>query len=235
MHTSYEIVTHVDCKTDSDEILSILNKISKGILKNDLKLINYYQEMPISYGTIEIEECGEGVIDLFVHQKQTVVIMHQKQTIIKSKHFPDGLSVHAIAKQVNIKKSYVSLGGFVYASNKAERRDAIRVKLQEKIPVTIKANSGMFTGVLDDISVGGVKIKDSDLSTVPGNAVLEIKLPECVISMPGTFIRESVNENGRFYVFTVKPDARAETLISKMIYARQVELINMLNEQFLHG
>lgn len=235
MQSLYEVFTRVDGKSDSDEILSRLTDISTCRLNNDLKLVNYYQEMPISYGTVEIDECGGGVLELTAHQNQTVVIAHQKQTILKSKHFPDGLSVHAIAEKFNINKSYVVLGRFAYVSLKAERRDSVRVRMQENIAVTIKADSGTYMGTLVDISVSGIKVKESGLPSDPANTVLEIPFPEGKITLSGTFLREKINENGHFHIFTFKPDAHAEVVISKMIYARQVEIIQMLKDQVLVG
>jgi hypothetical protein len=235
MHGLYEIITRADNQADSDEILSILTDISTGRLKNDLKLVNYFQEMPISYGIMDIDECTGGTIELTAHQNQTVVIAHQKQTILKSRHFPDGMSVHAIAENVNIKNSYVMLGRFAYVSVNAERRNAIRVRLQEKIAVSITTAGATYTGTLADISVSGVKVTDSDLPSNPGNAVLGISFPGERLSLPGTFLRERINENGHFHVFTVEPDTHAETVISKLIYVRQVEIIQMLKDQMSLG
>ena len=210
-----------------------MTDISNRRLNNDLKLVNYYQEIPISYGMVVIDECSGGALELTVHQNQAAVVAHQKQTIIKSKHFPDGLSVHAIAEKVNVKKSYVVLGRFAFATIKAERRTAVRVRVQESISVTFNIDSATYTGILEDISVGGVKVKKSDLPPDPAKAILGIPFSGLKISMPGTFLREKTNENGHFHVFTIEPDTNAEGIISKMIYARQVEIIQMLKDQIL--
>lgn len=231
MYGSYQILIQVDTKSDGDEILSILNDISSGRRKNDLKLVNYYQEMPISYGVMEIDECRGGTLELTAHQNQAVVIAHQKQTILKSSHFPKGMSVHAVAENVNLKNSYVMLGRFAYATVHADRRSAIRVRLKEKLAVTIKTDSATYTGILADISVSGVKVIDSGLPSDPGNVVMEIPLPAGKISLAGTFLRERINENGQFHVFTVEPDVHTEAIISKSIYIRQVEIIQLLKEQ----
>lgn len=230
---SFEIVTRVDGKTDSDEIVCILTDLLNGSCKNDLKLVNYYQEMPISYGAVEIDECSGGTLELTVHKNQAVVIAHQKQTILKSKLFPDGLSVHAIAENVNISKSYVMLGRFAYASINAERRAAIRVRMQEDIPVTITVDSSTYTGQLVDISVSGVKVKDSGLTSDTAKAGICISFPGEKIFLSGVFLREKRNENGHFHVYTFEPDTNAETVISKIIYVRQVEIIQMLKDQIL--
>jgi hypothetical protein len=231
MHGSYQIITRLDNKSDSDEILSILSDISAGRCKNDLKLVNYYQEMPIIYAVMEIDECRGGTLELTAHHNQAVVIAHQKQTILKSRHFPEGMSVHAIAENVSLKNGYVMLGRFAYVTVNAERRNAIRVKLKEKIPVTIKTDSAAFTGTLADISVSGVKVSDSGLPSDPGNAALEIAFPGERITLPGTFLRERISEQGHFHVFTVEPDAHAEAVISKLIYVRQVEIIQLLKDK----
>lgn len=230
---SYEIITIVDGKTDSDEISSVLADVSSGHRKNDIKLVNYFQEMPISYGTVDIDECSGGVLEITAHQNQTVVIAHQKQTILKSKHFPDGLSVHAIAENVNLKKSCVALGRFAYVRITAERRNAVRVRLQESIQVTVKTHSAVYTGILADISVSGIKIKNSGLPSNPANALINISFTGINISLSGTFLREKIDEDGQFHVFTIDPDNSSEGIISKLIYVRQVEIIQMLKDQLL--
>lgn len=230
---TYEVFTKVDGKSDSDEILSILAEISTGRRKNDLRLVNYYQEMPISYGPVEIDDCSGGALELTVHQNQIVVVANQKQTILKSKHFPDGLSVHAVAESVNIKKCYVVLGRFAYAGIKAERRAAIRVRMQGSIPITFKTDRAMYSGVLVDISISGVKVKDSDLPSGPVNGIFGIPLLGDKVSLPGTFIREKISANGHFHAFTIEPDSNTEGVISKMIYSRQIEIIQMLKDQIL--
>jgi hypothetical protein len=235
MQGSFDIVTIVDGKTDCDEILSILIDISNGRRTNDLKLVNYFQEMPISYGNIALDECRGGTLTLTLHQNQTAVIAHQKQTILKSRYFPEGLSVHAIAEFVNTKRSTVTLGRFAYASVKSDRRDTVRVKVQDKIPVTIKTDSATCTGLLVDISVNGLKVKDSGLPSAPGNAELDITFPGGKVTLPGHFLRERINENGHFHVFTFNPDTHAEAVISKMINSRQIEIIHMLKNQILRG
>jgi hypothetical protein len=162
-----------------------------------------------------------------------VVVGHQRQTILKSKHFPDGLSVHAVVESVNSKKCYVVLGRFAYASIKAERRAAIRVRMPGSIPVTFKTGTATYSGMLVDISVSGVKVKDSDLPSCPVNGILGIPLLGDKVSLPGTFIREKISANGHFHAFTIEPDSNTEVAISKTIYSRQIEIIQMLKDQIL--
>jgi len=233
MHGAYKIISRADNRSDSDEILAILHDIASGRLKNDLKLVNYFQELPISYAIMDIDECKGDTLELTVHQNQAVVIAHQKQTIIKSRHFPEGLAVHAKAENVNVKNSYVMLGRFAYATVNAERRNSVRVKIRDKIPVTVKTGKATFTGTLVDISVSGVKISDSGLPSDLGTAELIVPFPGEHLTLSGAFLREKISENGQFHVFTLELDVHAEAVISKQIYNRQVEIIQMLKDQIV--
>jgi predicted ribosome-associated RNA-binding protein Tma20 len=235
MKGSYEIVSINGGKEDSDAIYLLLKNIFSGTLKNDLKLLNYYEEMPISYGNPIIDDCSGGTMELTVHSNQAVVIESQKQTLIKSRHFQDGLCVHSIAEYANSKKNYVVLGRFAYAHVRAERRTAIRVKIQEQSPVTIQADSGAScTARLVDLSVNGIKVLDAPMSFQVGDAcTLTFVLLGSSIMAPGIFLRDKVNEKGHFFVFTIQPDSKAEAVISKLIYNRQVEIIQTIKEQII--
>jgi hypothetical protein len=131
--------------------------------------------------------------------------------------------------------SCVSLSKFKYATIKSERREAVRIKLEGNIPVTIKTDSTTFTGTLVDISVNGVRVKDSGLPSNPGHVLITMTFFGEHITVAGKFIREQINDYGHFHSFTIDPNAHAEVTISKMIHARQVELMHMLNEQNLQN
>ena len=60
--------------------------MATGRLKCDLKLINYYDEVPVSYGST-ITSMEVDSIELAVHEYQALVMKHDKSTLIKSQHF----------------------------------------------------------------------------------------------------------------------------------------------------
>jgi hypothetical protein len=235
MQGSFEIVAINGGREDSAAIYLQLSNIFAGKIKNDLKLLNYYEEMPISYGNTIIDDCSGGTLELTVHPNQAVVIESQKQTLIKSSHFPDGLYVHSIAEYTNSNKNYIVLGRFAYAHVRAERRTAIRVKIQGQISVTIQADSGAScTAKLVDLSVKGIKVLDAEMSFQDEAAcTLKFVLLGNTITLPGVFLRDKINEKGHFFVFTIHPDSQTEAIISKLIYSRQVEIIQTIKEQII--
>lgn len=230
MQGSYEIITLKDAKADGDSIYSTLQKMQSGELNNDLKLLNYYDELPISYGNIIVEECEGGLLELTVHQNQAVVIEDQKQTLIKSSYFPVGFSVHCIAERASSRKCYVALGRFAYAQVRAERRAAIRVRMAEPVFATI--NSGTKTcckGRVIDLSISGIKVLNVEPQVEETSSFsISMQILGQQMSIPASLLREKTNEKGSFIVFTIQPDSLAEGKISKLIYNRQVEIIQTI-------
>jgi hypothetical protein len=82
----YHMVTVNDGKFDLSTMMNMFSQMSEGRLDCDLQLLNYYEEVPISYGAT-ITTVGEDGIELSVHQKQVMLIKNDHNTIIKSKHF----------------------------------------------------------------------------------------------------------------------------------------------------
>ena len=235
MQGVFDIVNVAGVKEDGDAIFLLLKDIFTGKLKNDLKLLNYYEEMPISYGNPTIDNCTGGALELTVHPNQSVVIELQKQSILKSSHFPSALSVHTKVEYANSKKNYVVLGRFAYAQVRAERRAAVRVRMQDQTSVGIKSTTGVSCAArLVDISVSGVKLLDAQVcSSDLAECTLVLVLLGERVTLPATFLRETTNERGHFLVFTIQPDSRTEVLISKLIYNRQVEIIQTIKDQIM--
>ena len=232
MKDTYQIVTQTNGKEDAAEILSVLQKIKDGILKNDLKLLNYYHEVPVSYG-VTIESVEGDAAELTVHQAQAAVLGLQKQTLLKSSHFPSGLGVHCFVEYINVRSQLAVLGRFVYASIRADRRNAVRVYAgAPSITTQFKAEGQCVGGELKDISVTGMAvISSSELpSGLSEEGMLTLNLMGHVMAVKAVMVRSIPVEEGHLHTFRIELDAKMEEVVSQFIYSRQVEIIRELKE-----
>ena len=234
MRETFQIVSIKDGKQDLEAILHILREMRAGRLKNDLKLLNYYHEVPISYAA-KIETIDADCIEVTAHQAQAVVLGLQKQVLLTSALFPQGLGVHCFVEYVNVKNCFAVLGRFAYASIRAERRGAVRVSINGFLSATYTAETQSVAGRADDISVSGVAIYNQQAvpAGIPASGVLELLIQETTLRLPATLIKSAENDEGFVHTFRFEPDKNADKIISQYIYSRQVEIVRQLKEQFL--
>jgi len=230
---TYQIVTIKDGKQDLAEIVQTFRNIKAGHHKNDLRLINYYHEVPVSY-PVTIEGIEEDTVDLIVHQVQAMVLSMQKQVLIKSAAFPKGYGVHAMVEHLSIKKNVAILGRFAYASIRADRRESVRVAVEEKIIATYQAEEQTVEGQLRDISLTGFALHSpTPLPTgIKEEGVASIPLGETVLVLPTRLITTLQKDDGYLHAFNFNVDKHADKVISQYIYNRQVDIIRNLKEQF---
>lgn len=231
---TFQIVSIKDGKQDLEAILHILREIKAGRLKNDLKLLNYYHEVPISYAA-SIETVDADCLEVTAHQAQAVVLGLQKQVLLTSALFPQGLGVHCFVEYVNVKNRFAVLGRFAYASIRAERRGAVRVSIEGFVSATYTAETQSVSGRADDISVSGVAIHNHQAAPagILDSGILQISVQETELLLPATLIKSVENDDGFVHTFRFEPDKNADKVISQFIYCRQVEIIRQLKEQFL--
>ncbi len=231
MKDTYQIVTQTNGKEDTAAILAVLRKIMDGALKNDLKLLNYYHEVPVSYG-VTLESIDEDAVECTVHQAQAAALGLQKQTLMKSGHFPGGCGVHCFVEYVNVRNRMAVLGRFAYATIRAERRSAVRVNVGVSIGTIFQAENQSLVGELKDISVIGLAVVSSEeLPTgLPEEGVLKLSLMGTALAVKAVLVRSAVVEHGHLHTFKFELDAKMEELVSQFIYSRQVEIIRELKE-----
>jgi hypothetical protein len=228
----YHLVTVEDGKSDDAAILKVFSAIATGRLKCDLKLLNYYDEVPVSYGSTMISVNNDSV-ELAVHENQAVIMKHDMSTLIKSKHFHNKLGVHCYATYVNVPKKIVILHNFAYAQIRAERREAVRVKVRKKLSVKFSCESVNIEGCMVDISAIGISL-NTDLGSATlteQSGLLYFALNGTPLAVPGSFVRSITKESGgHICIFQMKPDRKSDSIIGQFIYQRQVEIIQLLKE-----
>lgn len=229
MNDMYQIIQLAGAEKDSAQIVETLAAIKAGRLKNDLKLLNYFREIPVSYGAT-VETVEESYAELMVHQIQAVVISFEKVTVLKSSHFPR--DVIANVNYVNIEKSRIVLSTFSYAIVRADRRMSVRVELSEPIYASFTAAGQTAGGRLNDMSLTGISITVSEDPGLPlsQNGELSVTLPIGTITVPASLLKVLTVEDGYRLVFEIEATRATELSISKYILQRQVEIIRELKD-----
>jgi hypothetical protein len=228
----YRLVTVKDGASDTAAIVKVFADMAAGRLKCDLRLLNYYDEVPVSYGST-IATVEQDSVELSVHEHQALIMKQHNNTLIKSQHFYNGLGVHCYAAYVNVPKKTVILHNFAYAQIRAERREAVRVKVHGNPGVTFSYNDVTIEGSMVDISGNGLSIHcDTPPATAADQAgLLFFTLGGMPLAVPGLLVRAGTDgSEGHLCIFQMKPDRRSDTVIGQFIYQRQVEIVQQLKE-----
>jgi hypothetical protein len=234
MKDTYHFFTVEDVQKDEKAILSVLQGIYDGNLNNDLRVLNYYKEIPVSYGA-KISHIDSDLVEMEVHQHQAVVMFVEKMTFLKSAHFPH--DVVAKVYKANINKSIGLLHNFSYAQIRAERRRFVRVQVVDPLKLNFRRIDQNFDGRLIDISIGGLSLEstekiDIDIDTA---GILTAELTNGKLEMPARLLKIANVEDKWHYVFEVEASPRIEAAISQFIFQKQVEIIRELKDQLVYG
>lgn len=229
MNDLYQKIQLAGEEEDIAQILAILAAIKDGRLKNDIKLLNFYREIPVSYeaGVLTVEESHA---ELQVHQVQAVVISFEKVTVLKSRHLPR--DVVAKVNYVNVEKSRIVLSNFSYAIVRAERRMSVRVELTDPIYASFASPAGTIGGRLHDMSLTGISINVAEDPGIPlsEKGELAVTLPIGTITVPASLLKILTTQSGVRLVFEIEVTRATEASISQYLFRRQVEIIKELKD-----
>jgi len=228
----HHLVTVNDGKSDTAEIIRVFSEIAAGRLKSDLKLLNYVDEVPVSYGSV-LNSVSDDSIELAVHEHQAVIMKHHKSTLVKSRHFHNELGVHCYSTYVNIPKKTVILNNFAYAQIRAERREAVRVKIRRELPVRFTCENVNIEGNMIDISGSGISILSSLMPRIDTNqsGYLHFKLSDIPLEVTGSFVRSvEKGDDEHICIFRMITDRQNDSIIGRFIYQRQIEIIQELKD-----
>jgi hypothetical protein len=229
MNDIYQKIQLAGENEDSKEILDTLAAIREGRLANDLALLNYFREIPVSYGATVLT-IEESAAELAVHQIQAVVIALEKVTVLKSRHFRR--DVIANVNYVNVEKSRIVLSTFSYALVRADRRMSVRVELADPIYASFTSAQATVSGRLLDMSLTGISVivsQDPGIS-VSEKGELAVTLPIGTITVPASLLKTVPRADGCRLVFEIEATRATELSISQYIFRRQIEIVKELKD-----
>ncbi len=225
----YQLLTVRDVQKDEAAIIEVLSAIMAGEKSNDLVLLNYYKELPVSFGA-GIERIDRGVVDMKVHKVQLIAMLLQQMTFIKSEHLP----YCVIAKVLKVKKaeSLALLTQFAYVHIPSEQRTYVRVTVLDKVQAFFRSDLLEVSGTIVDISYGGVAILVSGESDLKENAngLVTLCLPDATLDIPGTLLRIESHYASRKYVIRLEMDAKSEKIVSRFIFHEQIGILRELKD-----
>ncbi len=230
----YQLLTVKDVQRDEAAIIEVLSAIMNDKIPNDLELLNYYREVPVSFGaTVEFIE--RGVVDMTVHKLQSVTMLLQNMTIIKSRHLPH--CVIARVLKIYRKRNLALLNQFSYVHIPAEQRMYVRVIVSDRVEASFHAEGEEVCGTISDFSYGGVAILAPPGSLLKENArgIITLSLPGSEIEVPGIFLRDCDQNPFKRYIFKLESDKKNERIISQFIFGQQVKILRELKEMCLYG
>ena len=230
--------TRVQATYDDDQVAILKNFRDKFTTKEGSKVVitNYFKGLPITYPAI-ILGVERGNLDLDVHPQQAVAIASDHYTLIRSNLFPFPIVAHV--QYVNIKKHVVSLNKLGFVDVLAEKRTAVRLKLDPPVQATIQNGDQVIDGAVLEISIQGIAVEVDHYVLVEAGADILVKfmLPDPVlmkqslVEMPATLV-EIVGDTAPYcYKFRISPGKHQEQLISRYSFQRQVEIIRNLKDR----
>jgi hypothetical protein len=220
---------------DRATIVAGFQDIIKRGIRTRFRLLNYYKGLPISYPAT-IVELNNGILELDVHQQQTVAIERTKLVFIKCDYFDS--AILAEVQSADIRRMTASLRNFKFVEIMAERRDALRLELETPTEAEISHDTTKLSGRLFDISLGGFSIRTDERCPVgkDEDVRLRVMIPNLLQNtLTGVETNachlETTNEGNDFICrFSFQADAQSETTISRFIFQRQVEIIREIKE-----
>ncbi len=229
-HSSqYQLLTVKDVQRDEAAIVEVFSAIMAEELANDLVLLNYYKELPVSFGAT-IERIDRGVVDVMVHKLQLVSMLQQKMTFIKSRHLP----YCVIAKVLKAKKAnnVAMLTQFSYVHIPSEQRMYVRVTVLDRIAAAFRSEQQEVKGTIADVSYGGVAILAPQENVMKENArgIATLYLPTGTLEIPGTLLRVDEQQAVKKFVIRLAMDAKSEKMISKFIFEEQIGILRELKD-----
>ncbi|GAM09264.1 pilZ domain protein [Geobacter sp. OR-1] len=234
MKDIYHLLTVNDVHKDEKAIVDVLKGIFTGELKNDLRILNYYKEIPVSYDAT-ISHIDDDLVEMQVHQHQAVVMFVEKIAFLKSNHFPH--DVLAKVYKANINKCIGLLHNFSYTQIRAERRRFVRVQIVDPVKVNFRRIDKNFDGHLIDISIGGLSLATSEQIDIAVDTagILTVEIPNGKLEMPGRLLKIIPGESSSIYIFEIEASSRIEAAVSQFIFQKQVEIIRELKDQLVYG
>ena len=137
---------------------------------------------------------------------------------------------------VNVRRMSTFLTNFIFVDILAERRNSLRLDLEPTTAASIRLDRGVLSGQVCDISHGGLAIRTDERCELETGveAGLTFMVPNLLqntlagVQSKGTLV-EIVDEGHHDICrFEIEPDSQSESLISRYIFQRQVELIREL-------
>jgi hypothetical protein len=226
----FKRITEYNAETDEEQILDVFAAIVAGKLDDDLKLQNFYRDVPVSHkATLKRIEGGQVVI--VTHTLQARVMGMEQHTLLRSMNL-----LHPVIGQVRLldeRTGLARLDQLGYASVPSDRRRFPRVRLDGNHVATFSNERIRIRGDIRDICIGGVAVLSDQVEKLPfaTRGTVHLDLEQVQATIPATLLRIRDKDGRKKYVFELKRGGEFEPEISRIISARQDEILQELTTQ----
>jgi PilZ domain len=238
MDISHLYSTRINQTFDDDqaEIISILKRELLKHPKYEVRLINYYKGLPVSYPA-QLISIERDTIELDVYPQQAVVMAEQHCTFVRCKAFKHDL--FANVQYVNIRKRAASLRKFCYVEIMAERRNYVRLELDTHAKALIRTSDGNVDGLLTELAINGacVKVDQSFPLEIGDETILCLTLQDIMhqnadntVNVEARLVGIEGDALPRYYRFKITPDKILDRVLAQYIFQRQIEIIHELKD-----
>lgn len=220
---------------DRDMILTSFQEIIKRKARVGLRLVNYYKGLPLSYPATLVE-VYRGILELDVHKQQAVAMERNGQSFMKCDFFDS--PILARAQNINLRSMTASLSHFTFVQIMAENRASLRLELDTPTDAEATGEGTTITGKVLELSLGGFSMRSTKHCDLPKGTEVSIKVmvPNLLqntmnqLEVKGALAGLSREDNWDICRFSIVSDVQSETILSRFIFQRQVEIIRELKE-----
>lgn len=232
MDHSYLYSTRIEKTIDEDQydILAYLKQELSKYHTLEIRLINYFKGLPVSYPG-RIISIDRDTIDVDVYPHQSVIMSDHRYTFIRYKGLKH--DIYANVQYVNIKRHAASLNKLFYVEIMAERRDYVRLELDNPLKAIFTTSEGVIRGGLRELSFNGagVMIDQPCPLEIDENIILMFMLHNSIqnlnysVKTPARLVGINGDSYPKYYRFSTSPDKILDRQIAQFIIQRQIEII----------
>lgn len=214
------------------EIIDKLLRLHKIKPLQELQLLNFYKEVPISAPARSIR-FADNTIFCRTNDTQSRAIDFSRGSIIKTPHLQH--DIYASASYCPETRE-VALSDLLPAEVPSDNRSSIRVRMHVPMKVLIEAGTNKINGRMLDLSLGGCAVDIAD-----GELLGNLKYMNINIDIPASTGREPhklrvMVKLGKVFqhkklcscIFIFEHNKISEDQIGKLITQRQLEIIREL-------
>lgn len=237
MDHSYLYSTRIENNYDEDQA-DIISVLKQELMKNPkfaIRLINFCKGLPISYPA-KLVEIDKNNIEVDVYPQQAVIMSEQRYTFIRSHVLKHDL--YAKVQYVNVKRRAASLAKLSYVEIMAERRNYLRMELDEPQHAHFMTSAEIVTGKLTELSIIGacIRVEQPCSLEIDDEITIRFMLRNIAqnlnynVSMPARLVSIRGDALPRYYAFATTPDKTVDRQIAQYIFQRQIEIIREIKD-----
>jgi hypothetical protein len=231
--SAYKQYQLVSPEEDRKVIHGCLENIFQDDPEAEFTLLNIYKELPItSQG--RIVEIKKTTVEFQTNAMQFSVISEAREVLIQSNTM--GSCFIAKALELDNRRLQITMGEFSYAEVHADKRISVRVRLKLPMQLQLAVDGNKLSGVIHDISIGGVCVRTFAGEAMARADKIELRLKllhagtgELLdVLIPSRLLRVDKSELQAKCVLLFEHTPRSEQVLSTFIYQRQLEIIKEL-------